>query len=118
MWELVGVEYVVKETGGDAGYPAETHPVNGTLRIGLHEHAEVDAAEVAWLIVQQRYLAAGVGAGQPTQPRRGVGSLAGVDEVEAGVAGLPRTFHNIRKQLEFWLGGVAVPELPFFRYGL
>src|SRR5450759_3479702 len=82
----IDVDDVVEKAHGGAHDAAQGAVVD--VAVG-HDPAEIDGAQVAALVGQQRLLAAGVGALDLAELRRGVVGVDAVDEDDAGVAVLP-----------------------------
>src|SRR5450759_229966 len=82
----IDVDDVVEKAHGGAHDAAQGTVID--VAVG-HHPAEVDGAQVAALVGQQGLLAAGVGALDLAELRRGVVRIDAVDEDDAGVAVLP-----------------------------
>jgi hypothetical protein len=87
----VDVDDVVEEVRAQVHGASQSIPID--LAIG-HERADVDRAEVAHIVRQQRLLTARVGGLIPAEVRDRIVAIGLVDEEHAGLARLPCTVHD------------------------
>ncbi len=83
----VDVDDVVEEVRGEMDVRLEGVPIQLSV---LHIEADVDRAEVADVVGEERLLAAGIRRFVSAETRHGVISIGFVDEEDAGLAGAPR----------------------------
>ena len=104
--EARGVDDIVEKAHGQMDGAAKALPVHAVVRrvllrsVPRHmEAGEVDGPQIAGLERQQGLFAARIGGFDLALVRRGVVAIDAVKEHDAGIAGLPRLFHEQIKNL-------------------
>ena len=93
---LVRVDDVVEEVSGEMHDRPEAIPIHRPV---LDEQADVDRAEIAHVVREQRLLAAGVRGLVAPEVRHGVVVVGAIDEEHARLARLPGAVHDLLEHI-------------------